>query len=386
MAGEKKKAGNSRLKAFLIVVIGIIVIISFQYYILPFVESIFPVLKGYDRYLKDALAAIVIFSIAVGMLSIIKRTIEKTSLKANGRNYRGLYTVIRAIVYGGAIAAFLAYIGVSLTGALIGGTVGGLILSFALQNTVSNLLTGLLLATAGVIKPKENVSIFSWLFDNPVLGEVIDVKLLTVQILTIDGNVTELPNTGLLGQTQFTNLNVGKLIRVAVTIALPVDAQISGIMSIAERKMNKQLETLGVIGMEMYFYTKNFNSNTVKVIFNFDNIRNYNRIVSALNVAFEEGYWEMKNRAPQGNNIILGFPVDIPVKSIQERGDTNLEARKSEIGLESFHSYFFIKSSAMNSIKVTFSLSESALYDQVANAINYAYEEAYLSLKSEAAK
>ena len=39
MAGEKKKAGNSRLKAFLIVVIGIIVIISFQYYILPFVET-----------------------------------------------------------------------------------------------------------------------------------------------------------------------------------------------------------------------------------------------------------------------------------------------------------------------------------------------------------
>ncbi len=92
MAGEKKKAGNSRLKAFLIVVIGIIVIISFQYYILPFVESIFPILKGYDRYLKDALAAIVIFSIAVGILSIVKRTIEKTSQKANGRNYRGLYT------------------------------------------------------------------------------------------------------------------------------------------------------------------------------------------------------------------------------------------------------------------------------------------------------
>ncbi|MDS0256276.1 mechanosensitive ion channel family protein [Thermoplasmatales archaeon AK] len=386
MAREKKNGGKGRLKAFLIVAIGIIVIILFQYYVLPIVEGFFPFLKDYDRYLKDSLAAIVIFSIAVGILSIVKRTIEKTSLKAIGRNYRGLYTVVRAIVYGGAIAAFLAYIGVSLTGALIGGTVGGLILSFALQNTVSNLLSGLLLASAGVIKPKENVSIFSWLFDNPVLGEVIDVKLLTVQVLTIDGNVTELPNTALLGQTQFTNLDVGKLIRASVAIALPVDAQISGIMSFAERKMKNQLEALGILGMEMYFYTKTFNSNTVKVIFNFDKILNYNRIVNALNLAFEEGYWEMKNRAPQGNIMVLGFPVDVPVKSIQERGDANLEVRKGEVGIEDFHSYFFIKSSGMNSIKVTFTLSDTAIYDQVANAINYAYEEAYLSLKNESPK
>jgi hypothetical protein len=136
----------------------------------------------------------------------------------------------------------------------------------------------------------------------------------------------------------------------------------------------------------MYFSNKAFNSNSIKIIFNFDKILSYNRIVNALNLAFEEAYWEMKNRAPQGNNMILGFPVDIPIKNIQALGDTNLEARKSEIGLIDFHSFFFIKNSAMNSIKVTFNLSDSAQYDLVANTINYAYEDAYLSLKKEASQ
>lgn len=382
MAGDTRPRVKGRLKAVILIAAGIIVFLVFQFYMLPLLESYFPILKGYDRYLKDALGAVIIFGISIGILSIIKKTIERSSQKQNGRNYRGIYTVIRALVYGIAIAAFLAYIGVSLTGALIGGTVGGLILSFALQNTVSNLLSGLLLATAGVIKPKASVSFFSWLFDNPVVGEVIDVKLLTVQVLTIDGNVTELPNTGLLGSTQFTNLNVGSVIRISIMVALPVDAQIKGIMAIAERKIKEQ-ENLGIMGLEMYFFTKAFNSNSVKLIFNFDRILNYNRIVSALNLAFEEAYWEMKNRPPQGNNMILGFPVDVPIANIQSRGDSNLEARKSEVGVLDFYSYFFIKNSSMNSIKVTFRLNDEAQFDNVANAINNAYEDAYLSLKKE---
>jgi small-conductance mechanosensitive channel len=384
MMSQVKGHGSAQIRAVFIIIIGIAVILAFQLYIFPMAEIYFPALKPYDQYLKDAVGAIVIFSIAMGILSIVKRIIERSSQKDFGRNYMGLYTVIRAIVYGGAIAAFLAYIGVSLTGAIIGGTVGGLILSFALQNTVSSLLSGLLLATAGVIKPRESVSIFSWLFDNPVVGEVVDVKLLTVQVLTIDGNITELPNTALLGQTQFTNLNVGKVIRASILVALPVDAQIKGIMSIAEKKVMDQKEKLGIVGLEMYFYTKTFNSNSIKIIFDFEKILGYNRIASALNLACEEAYWEMKNRTPQGNNIILGFPVDIPIKSIQVLGDANLESRKNDAGIVDFHSYFFIKNSAINSIKVTFNLSENAQYDQVASTINYAYEEAYLSLKKEA--
>lgn len=373
----------AELKLLILIIVGIAVIIVFQQYIFPTLYVYFPHLKKYDIYFRYAIGAIVIFGIAAGILSILKRVVERASERSNGKNYRGIYAVLRAIIYGGAIAAFLAYVGISLTGALIGGTVGGLILSFALQNTVSNLLSGLLLTTAGVLKPKGDVSFFSWMFDSPVVGEVVDVKLLTVNVLTVDGNITELPNTALLGQTQFTNLNVGSIIRASILVTLPVDAQIRGIMSIAEKKIGPQKEELGIISMETYFFTKTFNSNTLKVIFNFKKILGYNRIVSSINLAYEEAYWEMKNRTPQGNNIILGFPTDIPIKRIQELGDSNLAARKNDIGIIDFQSSFFIKNSTINSLKVTFNISQDAKYDAVANAINYSYEEAYISLKND---
>ncbi|MGP6206873.1 mechanosensitive ion channel family protein [Cuniculiplasma sp. SKW3] len=372
----------AEFKLLILLIVGILVIIAFQQIIFPYLYSYFPTLKSYDRYLRYALGATVIFGIAAGILSVLKRMVERVSDRSNGKNYRGIYAVLRAVIYGGAIAAFLAYIGISLTGALIGGTVGGLILSFALQNTVSNLLSGLLLTTAGVLKPKGTVSFFSWLFDNPVVGEVVDVKLLTVQVLTIDGNITELPNTGLLGQTQFTNLNVGDIIRASILVTLPVDAQIKGIMEMAQKKIESMKEELGLLSIESYFFTKTFNSNTIKIIFNFKKILKYNGIVSAINLAFEESYWEMKNRTPQGNNIILGFPTDVPIKSIQELGDSKLESKRSDVGIIDFHSTFFIKNSTINSLKITFNISADSKYDQVANAINYSYEDAYLELKN----
>lgn len=395
MITNREKVRSGSIKIIALTIIGILIAIVVDYYILPYL--IVPALKLLDptihasdlsnisKYVRYAIVALIIVSIAMGILHVIKNLIETRSSKSNGKNYRGLYTVIRAAIYGIAIAIFLGYIGVSLTGALIGGTVGGLIISFALQNTVSNLLSGLLLASAGVVKPKQNVSIFSWLFDNPVVGQIMDVKLLTAQIMTIDGTITELPNTALLGSTQFTDLDVGNVIRTSITVALPVDAQIHSIMEIAKKSMEAKKDQEGVLSVEQYFFTKNFNSNVIKVIFNCKRILNYNHITNMVNLAYEEAYWEMKNRAPQGNNIILGFPVDIPISDIITDGDLKLNTNMKAVGIKSFKSYFFIKSSAMNSIKVKFEMNEGADYDIVANTINSSYEGAYLSLKGKAA-
>ena len=252
-----------------------------------------------------------------------------------------------------------------------------------MQNTVSSLLSGLLLASAGIVKPRDKVSYFSWLFDNPVMGEVVDVKLLTVQIKDIDGYVVELPNTALLSQSEFKILGYNSSIRATVSAALPVDAQIQGIIDIARNQLEKRKKDLGLENFQMYFFSKAFNSNTVKVIIDFRRMEDYNSISHSINSSLEEGYWEMKNRAPQGNNIILGFPVDIPIREIMKDGDSLLERRSDDAGLLEFRSFFFTKTYLTNSIKVTFKLDKGASYDVVADAINSSYEEAYLNLKNE---
>jgi small-conductance mechanosensitive channel len=378
-----KDSGGSagRFKIIIAFALSIAVVVVYQLYFLPDLEKSFPVLAAYDLYLRYAVVALVIFTLSYVILRIIRRMIERASRRSQGRNYHGLYTILRAVVYGGGIAAFLGYIGVSLTGALIGGTVGGLILSFALQNTVSNLLTGLLLASAGVVKPRDRLSIYSWLFDAPVLGEVIDIKLLTVEVMTVDGNVTELPSTALLGQAQFTNLGSGTTIRASIQIALPVDGQIRGIIEKALVFIDRGREGLSVTKIEPYFYGKTFNSNTIKVIFTFTRFMEYNQIVNMINTAFEEAYWEMRYRTPQGSNILLGFPVDIPILDIMRDGDKILDGRIKESGISEFHSYFYSKNPTLNTINVKFDMNSGASYDMVAHTINSSYEEAYIKLK-----
>ncbi|MEM0155955.1 MAG: mechanosensitive ion channel [Thermoplasmataceae archaeon] len=383
MAEKVREGTAGKLKIFIAFLLGILIVAIFQFYLLPVLEKSFPVLVGYDRYLRDALGAIVIFALSYVILRVIRKMIERATNRSQGRNYHGLYTIMRALVYGGAIASFLGYIGVSLTGALIGGTVGGLILSFALQNTVSNLLTGLLLASAGLVKPKDKLAIYSWMFNNPVLGEVVDIKLLTVQVMTVDGNVTELPSTALLGQTQFTNLGSGAVIRASLQIALPVDSQIRGIIEIASAAMELRKGALGVTSIELYFFGKAFNSNTIKSIFTFTRLMEYNRIVDMINTAFDEAYWEMKFRTPQGSNILLGFPVDVPVLNIISKGDAILNTRITEAGISSFHSYFYNKNSTLNTINVKFNTISGASYDVVTHVVNSSYEEAYLKLKND---
>lgn len=280
----------------IIVIVAAIAIVIAAGYVFDFIAEYEPILIPYRKYILYAIAAIVIF----GFAHIINRTIgifiEKASSKPGKRNYRGLYTLFRAVIYGGAIAAFLAYIGISLTGALIGGTIGGLIISFALQNTVSSLLSGLLLSSSGVIKPKEPIFFFSWLFNNPVVGEVLDVSILTTKVLTTDGLVTDLPNTALLGQSQFTSLVSGSRLSYNVLIGFNPDVPIRQIINEATVAIDKIKDKIGLLEYQSFFFTKTFNNNSVKVIFFFNDLGKFNQIVHEITAAYEEAYWKLKNK------------------------------------------------------------------------------------------
>ncbi|MCL4452016.1 MAG: mechanosensitive ion channel family protein [Candidatus Thermoplasmatota archaeon] len=280
----------------IIVIVAAIVIVIAAGYAFDFIATYEPILVPYRKYILYAIVAIVIF----GFAHIINRTIgifiEKASSKPGKRNYRGLYTLFRAVIYGGAIAAFLAYIGISLTGALIGGTIGGLIISFALQNTVSSLLSGLLLSSSGVIKPKEPIFFFSWLFNNPVVGEVLDVSILTTKVRTTDGLVTDLPNTALLGQSQFTSLVSENRLSYNILIGFNPDVPIRQIINEATASIDKIKEKIGLLEYQSYFFTKTFNNNSVKVIFFFNDLEKFNQIVHEITAAYEEAYWKLKNK------------------------------------------------------------------------------------------
>ena len=83
------RKSNEILGVLGIVAIGVVVIYLVQLLVFPFLEKAFPILVNYDRYLKDAFAAVIIFGFAVIIVRIIHRTIEVASQKSSRRNYRG---------------------------------------------------------------------------------------------------------------------------------------------------------------------------------------------------------------------------------------------------------------------------------------------------------
>ncbi|MGP6220664.1 mechanosensitive ion channel domain-containing protein [Caldiplasma sukawensis] len=304
----KKELRSIIISISLIVIIGIALEIIFRFftsYVLP--SSIIDYLRKYNitHYLYYAIDAFIIFGIAHEINRFSRFEIELVSNRSKRVNLKNLYTIIRAIVYSVAIVIFLLDIGVSLTGAVLGGTVGGLVISFALQNTISNLLSGLMLSSSGIMKPGDPMYIFSWLFDNPVLGKIEDVKVLTTQVSSIDGLKIELPSTALLGQTQFTNLTDPEnrfRARYHVTLTLPVDVPYSDIIQKAVPILETKGKELDFIVKEITLFQKNFNSNQVKVIISIGNIMNYNKCSDAINVAFDKAYWEAKNEIASKTN------------------------------------------------------------------------------------
>ena len=298
MAGSVRK----ELRQMLLVIILAVAITIFIEFLLQYLELYFPTLILYDTYIKYITYAIIILGFAVIISHITKNLLESVSIKIGGRNLNGVYTILRALIYGIAIMAVFLTMGFSLTGALLGGTIGGLILSFALQNTISSILSGLLLTSSGVLKPKEPVYIYSWMFDNPVLGVVEDVKVLTTQIMTINGLLVDLPNTALLSSSQFTCLTYSedkKLMSHTIILGFAVDVPIWEMMDEGSKNLEAQKESAGIVKFHSTFQTKGFNTNTIKVVFVFKKMSMYNDCVNLINTTYEKAYWAVKAKITQ---------------------------------------------------------------------------------------
>jgi len=300
--GVPKRSLSQELGKIIIFIVIAVAIAYLMDYLLSALSSYFPEITHYLKYIKDAIGAVLIFGFAIVILRSIKYAMEAASSRPGSRNLRGIYTVIRAVVYAVAITVFLFYIGVSLTGAVLGGTIGGLVIAFALQNTISNILSGLLLTSSGIIKPEEPIEFYSWLFNNPVVGYVKDVGILTTRVETYDGLNTELPNTGLLGQSQFTNLRRGDSVYYPITLSFNPDVPVKDLISRAEEKIDQMKGESGITSVTSFFTARAFNSNTVKVILKMADLRKLNAALGTVNGSYDAAYWELKKEADEKQN------------------------------------------------------------------------------------
>ncbi len=274
--------------------IGLAYAISFA---LDLLASRYSFLKPYEIYIRDGLGAVIAISVSVALVRIVRHLIENYTSRSQGaRNLRGIFIILRVIIYAIAITWFLAYIGVNIEGAIVGGAIGGIVIGFAVQSIVSSLLSGLMVSGGGFITPGEPISIYSWMFGPNVTGLVEDVKTLYTRIRTPAGQTYLLPNTALLGSSVFTPLRDSRGIRITLDITVPGDVPAADLMDNAQNLINSGMKDHGLEDCQIFLSAKNGSTNTFLAVIVFRDIYDLNTVSSYVNLMVDKSYWELKSR------------------------------------------------------------------------------------------
>ena len=281
-------------------VIAVAVAIAVVYvleFVLLLATHYYPPLKAYDVYLKDAIGGIIAIGISITLVRIVKHIIETISERNAGkRNLRGIFIILRVVIYAVAIFWFLSYIGVNIEGALVGGAIGGVVIGFALQSVVSNLFSGLMVSGGGLLTPGEPVSIYSWLFGPVLTGTVEDVKTLYTRLRTQSGQIYLMPNTALLGSSLFTPLRDGTELKYSFNVTVQADVPVDDIIKCAQEKLETGGSVNPIISTDLFLSSKNGTTNTILAIARFGKIDDLNSVVDKINRVLDGCYWAIKNR------------------------------------------------------------------------------------------
>jgi small conductance mechanosensitive channel len=152
--------------------------------------------QGKPLWLTAAEAIALIIGVAV-VGTLLASLIRSVALRAGAskavansiRSWMGVLMIIGAI----AGVAYLTGISSTITTLTISG-IAGLAISLALQNTISNVISGVLLLSDGIIRLGDDIQ-----YGGPggVRGEVVKLSLRTTWIRTPEGVITVIGNTNL---------------------------------------------------------------------------------------------------------------------------------------------------------------------------------------------
>lgn len=278
-----------------------VVILYLIGFLIDFLDQFSPGLVPYRKFVEDAIAGILAIGVATIIIRIARQVIEEYSRKVKkGRNLRGVYIILRILIYFAAIVWFLYYIGISLEGALVGGAIGGIIVGIAVQSIVTSLFSGIMVSADGLVAPGEPISIYSYLYGQTLTGEVIDVRLLHTILRNVDGQIIRVPNNALLNFTVFTRLRDKGLLKYTFNAVLKEEIPVSVMMEFVKGQALAAGKDHGLKELELQFIKKEAGKNTISIIIRFEGLTNLNRIISDINLSIEKTSLQlMKSRGKE---------------------------------------------------------------------------------------
>jgi len=282
---------NEAIKLLIIIVIlGII-----SYLISVFVQILIKYIPQLSTFQNDITTAIDVIVVGVGGYYIIRIIQQVLSYFVLSRVERGLAGIIKftldVIFYSILVIAILAVLHVNLTGVVVGGAVGGIIIGLAIQTVAQNLLSGLLITSSKTLKPGDAVSMISWIWGSPIIGEVTKVSLLFTEVKTINGNLVKIPNSAFLGNTVFQKLEAENSLIYPLQVTVNADVEAKKVMEKVKEKLKDYFDDNVP---QIFFTAKTGGTNVFTVIIHLSEINKLNQILDIINKTFDEAYWEAK--------------------------------------------------------------------------------------------
>ncbi|WP_393971132.1 mechanosensitive ion channel [Oxyplasma meridianum] len=281
----------------LVYILIIAVVFFISTFLIPYIASYLPQLVPYEQYMKDAVTAIIVgiggYLIARFAVNIIDRAMTRSGVQRKSLRY--IDTIVRIVIYTILIAVVLSAFGINLTGALIGGAVGGVIIGLALQTVASSIFAGITVASTNVLKPGDTVTIYSWLFGNPVTGKVKKVSVIFTYLEDQNGRAVKVPNSAFLGSTTFTDMEKDDGILFTLTLSVQVDVPSESVSKIAAEIMDKRPSEIGIKGYEIFMLGRSNSASTFSININIEKLEMLNRATDFVNQCFDKSYWKVKN-------------------------------------------------------------------------------------------
>ncbi|GGM69168.1 mechanosensitive ion channel protein MscS [Thermogymnomonas acidicola] len=281
----------SKIIVYAVIAVALVYVIDF---VLAELSAEIPVIHTYHVYIRDATVIAIALIVAYLVSSVINKGISSYTSKRNvRRSLRGIHIFIRTIIFVIALIWALSAIGVNISAAILGGSIGGIVVGFALQTVLENLLSGVMASSSGVIVPGQYMILYSWLFEGPIVGQVLEVRTLWSTLKTIYGNIISVPNSALIGSATFTDINVGGefIYQLQVTVNGDVNSE-----TVLE-KVNQELSARKInslSSLQIYFSSKNGGNNTFTVELHMTDFSSLPGVISEINRVFERAYWEVK--------------------------------------------------------------------------------------------
>lgn len=265
-------------------------------------KSILSILVNYypkllSPYVSTIDTVISLVIVAIGGFFIIRFIQHMLTITVYSRLEKGMAGMIKfaldVVLYTLLVLAILSVLHVNLTSVLVGGAVGGVIIGLAVQTIAQNLLSGVLVTSSKTIKPGDAVSLISWIWGNPVIGEVTKVSLLFTEVKTITGNIFKIPNSAFLGNTVFQKLDAENSLIYPLQITVNADVSAEKLIERFNQLIKDKIKDQNKI--EVYFTAKNGGTNVFTVIIHFEKIEELRGLIDLVNLIFDKAYWSAKS-------------------------------------------------------------------------------------------